>query len=679
MLVLNLSQWDDLTVVDHGRVPTLLARHKLDPAASITVAQARELAREAGAWTVVLGEFDQAGDSLHVTARVYDVASGERVDLASVSDIPGSDVRPMFDQLTADLLDVSGAPDNVTADLARATTSSLEAYRAYLRGVNHLNNWELGEAVTELERATAIDTTFGLAYYSLAMARGWIIGPDDQESNRAIAQAGRYSAHLPVAQRTLIRAYRAFLEGEFASARRYYQELLARGLHTTEAWYGLGDAWFHDEQAPWAERWTNALRAFTRTVEIDPGFTLAFEHVDFMLHTAGRAYPHIALVTPDSFVRARDEGGDLLMDSVALGQAVDRARDQSLQLAQNWVAYQPNGLRAQHALVDAYANSGEYRSALAETDQMEVDGTPHPELPFVRARIFFASGDAGRAGETLREAMDSVTPQDFAQLDRDMNLVQSVEASANVFAYGGNLAQAAQTIRFADQVRTVLAIRPATHNTDLDPLQNQRRLLSHLYSSAGAPVAMQRRVWESAAEAARRAPAEDRAKVAYSGAAAALGIFLQTNDTTALTELRALTGQEFSREVRAWLAINEDDLDGARAILESADSTTVYRSNFGRPMQAEVYFALGDFWKTVSLLEEFQPDHFPTDYFDSRWGMLGRVRMLRAMAYEEMGRIDEAQEEYREVVAQWQSADEPFEALRVRAEERLASLAGQAS
>ena len=41
--------------------------------------------------------------------------------------------------------------------------------------------------------------------------------------------------------------------------------------------------------------------------------------------------------------------------------------------------------------------------------------------------------------------------------------------------------------------------------------------------------------------------------------------------------------------------------------------------------------------------------------------------------------LDEAQREYREVVAQWQTADQPFEELRTRAEERLASLAGRAS
>jgi serine/threonine-protein kinase len=678
MLVLDLSQWDDLAVVDHGRVHDLLDQNGLAPGDPIGLTQARQLAREAGVWTVVLGEFDQAGDSLHLTARVFDVATGERIDLASASGVPGTDVRPLFDELASSILNLSGAPDDITTDLARATTGSVEAYRAYLSGVDHLNRWELADAIHDLKQATQIDTTFGLAYYYLALSRGWIYGGNDAESNRAVASAGRYSTNLPLTYRTLIRAYRAFVEGNLAIARQYYQELIERDGNNAAAWYGLGDSWFHDDGVAEPERFTHALRAFKRTGELDPGFTLALEHVDFMLHEAGRAYPRFALMPADSFVATRSPDGRLSMDSVALTVAVDRARKASLDLARNWVAAQPNGMRAQYALIDAYVNDGQYRAAHAEADQIAEDGDLHPELPFARARIFFAAGEPELAGETLRGALDSVTPDDFSDLDPDFNLVASVEATANVFAYQGDLGRAAQAIQFADQVRTALELRPATHSTEVDPLQWQRWRLSHLYSAAGASVAIQRRVWDGAAEAARRADPDDRPYVAHSGAAAALGIFLQSNDTTALTELRALTGEDFSREVRAWLAVNEEDPTAARSILEQTDpakKTAWYR----KPMEAEVYFELGDYGKTVSLLEEFEPDHFRTDYFDVRWGMLGRVRMLRAMAYEELGRTEDAQREYRQVVAQWQSATEdPFDALRSRAQQRLAWLSSPA-
>ena len=55
MLGLNLSQWNDLTVIDHERLHDLLAQHGLKVGDDIGLDMARRLAREAGVWTVVLG------------------------------------------------------------------------------------------------------------------------------------------------------------------------------------------------------------------------------------------------------------------------------------------------------------------------------------------------------------------------------------------------------------------------------------------------------------------------------------------------------------------------------------------------------------------------------------------------------------------------------------------------
>ena len=86
MLGLNLAQWNDLTVVDHERMHDLLAKHDVKAGENLGLEMARRLARDAGVWTVVLGDFTQAGDSLHLVARVYDVATGARVDVARVDD-----------------------------------------------------------------------------------------------------------------------------------------------------------------------------------------------------------------------------------------------------------------------------------------------------------------------------------------------------------------------------------------------------------------------------------------------------------------------------------------------------------------------------------------------------------------------------------------------------------------
>ena len=153
MLALNLAQWNDLSVVDHEFLHDLLAKRNVRMDDAIGLDLARRLARDAGVWTVVLGDVDRSGDSLHLVARVYDVATGRRVDLAQADGLVDGDVRILFDELAARLLDLSGAPGELQPGLARLTTSSLEGYRAYLRGIDLLNQWDLPGAERELRAA----------------------------------------------------------------------------------------------------------------------------------------------------------------------------------------------------------------------------------------------------------------------------------------------------------------------------------------------------------------------------------------------------------------------------------------------------------------------------------------------------------------------------------------------
>ncbi len=676
MLGLNLSQWNDLTVVDHERLHDLLTTHGLRPGDDVGLDLARRVAREAGVWTVVLGDFAQVGDSLHLTARVYDVASGKRVDVARVDDRTGADVRPLFDELAAKLLDLSGAPNEVRIGLARSTTASLEAYRAYLTGVERLNRWDLAGAEGELRRAIRIDTTFGLAYYKLALTRGWLVGTGDSTADAAIIRATAYSANLPAHDRTVINAYRAFLGGEFAAARSAYEQLLARDPSDADAWYGLGEAWFHDTTGTdAAPHWTQAIRAFKRSLALDPDYALAYDHVQAMLGTAATARPPYALVTADSFAVTEGSDGHALVDSATARTAVRRARTEALAMARSWVSSQPTTLRAHGAMVDAYIASGNYGAALAEVDRFRQTAPVHPELPFVVARIRFASGEVDRAAKELRSALDTVAPQDFRPYRGTPTVVADIAAAANVFAYQGDLTSAAKTIDLADRVRREVIQHPDQGAEDNKGEAWRRMALSDLYGATGVPAATLRQVWQSAAEASRTAPADRRAHLAHTGASAAIGLFTgPAADSTALGEFRALSGETLTKEVRALLALSRGDSAAARRALAESDSSQAkyMYSGYRRPLAAQAYYLLGDYHATLRALRDFEPETLRTGGFDSRWGMLGRVRLLRAAAFERLGRRSEARREYQNVLGQWRSADPSLQPFIRQAQQGLA-------
>jgi tetratricopeptide (TPR) repeat protein len=292
----------------------------------------------------------------------------------------------------------------------------------------------------------------------------------------------------------------------------------------------------------------------------------------------------------------------------------------------------------------------------------------------VEARVRFASGDVDRAAAQLRTALDTVAPKDFRAYQGTPTVVSDIAAAANVFAYQGDLTNAAKALDLADQVR-----REVIYNPDPTGPKGEgwkRVTLGELYAAAGAPTSALRQIWQGAAEAARMAPSEKRKHVAHSGATAAIGLFTGlAADPTALNELQAISGEANPKEVRALLAISRGDSAAARRTLGEPDSSgygkymyTVYTRQFA----AQAYYLLGDYETTLRLLESYKPSAFQTGGFDSRWGMLGRVRLLRAAAYERLGRGAEAREEYRQVLAQWKGADPALQPFVQQAERGLA-------
>src|SRR5690606_23544045 len=134
MLTLALGQWSDLQVADYERTLVLVREAGLEER-RVDLDRARDIARKAGAGTVVMGLVSTTADSLLVDARLYDVASGEALNRRTRAAALGADPRPVFDDLARYLLDVAGGSTSASVEIARATTSSIEAYRAYLDGV----------------------------------------------------------------------------------------------------------------------------------------------------------------------------------------------------------------------------------------------------------------------------------------------------------------------------------------------------------------------------------------------------------------------------------------------------------------------------------------------------------------------------------------------------------------
>ncbi len=232
----------------------------------------REIAHELGADYVLEGSVRCAADRVRIAAHLVDVRSRTQVWSEAYDRGPRDLMQVQLDlgRAVARTLAVDLMPGDQAA-LARAGTTSGDAYDAYLRGLHELrrgtatgfaNARELFGSAVAADRSYALGE-WGLAEVALRETHFRLRPPDT--AREAVAGAERALAldpHLPQAWATLAEAQH--LLGNRGEAARAFARGLAAGLLPPEA--RLEYAWFlHDEH-----RDDEALAEVARAQELDP-------------------------------------------------------------------------------------------------------------------------------------------------------------------------------------------------------------------------------------------------------------------------------------------------------------------------------------------------------------------------------------------------------------------------
>ena len=206
------------------------------------IAAGRRMAAQLGAGQFVLGEIEEAGANLNIAATVYDASGKPRARATATGD-----ERHVFDLVDslARRLAVSAMTDSTVrlANAAATATSSLSAFKHFLAGETSLRSGRYRDAVTALQAAVAADSTFGLAYYRLSIAREWTDGEISSDSAAMLAE--RFSGRLPERDRKLLAARRAFIRRDQEEGERLTRAVLASYPTDADAWAQLGELLFH--------------------------------------------------------------------------------------------------------------------------------------------------------------------------------------------------------------------------------------------------------------------------------------------------------------------------------------------------------------------------------------------------------------------------------------------------
>ncbi len=237
----------------------------------------RVIAHDLGAQEFVTGTATAKGERLRLTAVMHSTA-GTTADPTEVAvEGPAADLPALVDSLSVRLLIGEARPTERLVRVAAATTGSLPALKAYLRGERFFREGAFAAAAGAFDRATRIDPEFALAHYRCSLATLWADLPGTSTAEHD-AQAVRYAEHLASRDRELVLAYSAWRRGNPVEAERRYRALWTRYPDDVEAGFQLAETIFH--YGPLMGRPIEEARGILLEVlRIDPGHRGARWHL----------------------------------------------------------------------------------------------------------------------------------------------------------------------------------------------------------------------------------------------------------------------------------------------------------------------------------------------------------------------------------------------------------------
>src|SRR2546426_6601034 len=237
------------------------------------------VARAVGARFALTGSLVGGTRSVRLSAGVRDLRRGTDLGMQQVEGSADS-VPALVDRLTVLLLRAGLVSDSAALpafDLARPTTTSLVALKAFLAGERFFRRAQPRQAEAEFKRAVVADSTFALAWYRLSAATGWTTSPHNPEPTAFDSAALRFAGRLPLHEALVLRASAALNEWR-PDAITLLQGMVARYPEDAEGWYLLGDAYFH--LGPFSFLPLDSMvQPLQRAIALDSSFSPAYLHL----------------------------------------------------------------------------------------------------------------------------------------------------------------------------------------------------------------------------------------------------------------------------------------------------------------------------------------------------------------------------------------------------------------
>jgi eukaryotic-like serine/threonine-protein kinase len=249
----------------------------------------REICRNVGSEIMAVGKFASAGERFQMSMRLVDVNTLEALRSFTTG---GSGVESLLgeqvDQLTKDISQGFGVSPRKTEEsihpIAETMTTSIDAYNFYIRGVDACDKMYYAEARRFLERAVQKDSTFAMAWFWLAQARGGTEDVDGQD--RAWRKASAFAGKATEKEKFFIALYDSSLRVRLVGPSgvdhlQFLKNCTQKFPLEKRFWYTLG----------WTYKWhladDSAVAAQTKALELDHTFGPALNELAYAYYRIG--------------------------------------------------------------------------------------------------------------------------------------------------------------------------------------------------------------------------------------------------------------------------------------------------------------------------------------------------------------------------------------------------------
>jgi len=248
MLITALEQSRRLSVFSRARMFDVLKLMDKGDVSFIDESTGREICKRENVQALAVATIRNFEGLYTIDFKVIDPQTGTRLFSTKVEGDGKKSIPGMIDQLSEktriDLKEEKNEVELTSKGIADITTRNLEAYSHYFKGEEHIRQLQLAEAIKDFEKAVALDSLFGLAYFRLSYAESWLNSwfeyPSTKEAN-ARARATALIETFPEKERFLLLAENARREKGFSAAIQVLKEMEVLYPNHKEMLYNIGD------------------------------------------------------------------------------------------------------------------------------------------------------------------------------------------------------------------------------------------------------------------------------------------------------------------------------------------------------------------------------------------------------------------------------------------------------